>query len=152
MKALLNWLTQLVKTNEQREKRELELRQKERREKYQAPETQWEADKLWSMELMEWISKQTDPIVLASAACLVNSWEWPEWLPGAVGKYDPQTEPHKNIYTVDVYRMLKQKADSIMPGISQKVWASGEFRKVEPVEKEIKFTTMEGLTKGMFNG
>ena len=86
---------------------------------------------LWTPELIEWIGSTNDPVKLAVTSCIVNSREWPKWLPGKVGYYKKGGCKKELHYRVELYRILKDKSEKISPGLYQKIWLSKYYRTYE---------------------
>lgn len=105
-------------------------RKKEIIEDYDFSEIKRKNDSLefWTPELIEWIGQTNDAVKLAVASCLVNTHEWPAWLPGRPPNYDKKSESVELFYIVEVYRILKEKSESISPGLYDYIWLTNYYR------------------------
>jgi len=96
--------------------------------------------KYWTPEMIEWIGKETDPVKLAVASCLINAGEWPEWLPGK-----PEGELMTNVkidgirlfYDITVIEMLQEKSEAIAPGLYEYIRLTGYYRGID-FQKKLK--------------
>jgi hypothetical protein len=84
--------------------------------------------KFWTPDLIEWIGKENDPVKLAVASCLVNSHDWPEWLPGRPENYNKKAESPELYYIVELYKMLKSKSENIAPKLYNYIWLTNYYR------------------------
>jgi len=91
---------------------------------------------LYSPELVEWIAVTNDPILLSCAYYLINSWEWPYYLP------KPKPEFGVNLYgfikfrdyksyvfCTEIMRLLKDKTEALSPGVSKLIRMTRYYRK-----------------------
>lgn len=94
---------------------------------------------LFTPELLQWISSCTDAEKLASAYCLINTYDWPNYLPKPKEEYDlysggwNQTPDGKHNYksigfTTALMDMLEKKAEMLSPGLKQAVWMSKSYK------------------------
>lgn len=91
---------------------------------------------LYSPELLEWIGATNDPVLLSCAHHLINSWDWPVYLPKPKVEYDIQrhgwNEPkdYKSIaFTSHLMEQLKSKSEMLSPGLFQDLWMTKYYRK-----------------------
>lgn len=101
---------------------------------YQFERDKYDSYKYWTPELIEWLAKETDQLKLACGSCLINTNEWPDWVPGRPEGYKT---PEANtgallFFIVDVHRKLEAKAESIQPGVVQPIWMTGYYSTYEP--------------------
>ncbi len=98
---------------------------------------------LYSPELLEWIGATNDPVLLACASHLINTWDWPDYLPKPNDKYDIKShgwrsdpKDYKSIFfTQDLMKQLDRKAEMLSPGLSQNLWLTQHYRKYSTVDK-----------------
>jgi hypothetical protein len=81
--------------------------------------------------LLEWIAKETDPILLASAYCLLNTWDWPsfwqEVFPAPEDKNILDTPAYALTYPL--MDMCRKKAEALSPGLTQAVWMTSYYQR-----------------------
>lgn len=85
--------------------------------------------KFWTPELIEWIGRENDPVKLAVASCLVNSHQYPDWLPGKPINYGKISEGDELYYIVAVYDILKRKSERIAPELHSYIWLTEYYNK-----------------------
>ena len=98
-------------------------------------ERKFAALKYWTPELIAWISKTNDPMLLSVTSSVLNCHEWPKWLPSKIDKYETmhtekQEDTHSEqlFFCVELIDMLREKSNRISPGLHQKVWLTHAYR------------------------
>ena len=95
-------------------------------------ETEWErkinSRKYWTPELIEWIGNINCPIRLSVTSHLLNIRVWPEWLPSKPKEYHERDNDTILTFTVELLSMLRNKAESLSPGLHQKIWTTKYYR------------------------
>ncbi len=104
----------------------------------------WASDaKFYNDELILWIVNENDPIKLASAACLINCWDWPDFMPLPSGEYNFKRHGYTDNYLTydydqikffqDLMHNLERKCENISPGTYNLVWRTNMYRKYATV-------------------
>jgi hypothetical protein len=87
--------------------------------------------KYWTPELIEWMGNETNPVILATAACLLNTWIYPPFMPSNPGDYmrADENNPVLSYFISDLMKMLAKKSELICPGLYHKIWISNYYNK-----------------------
>lgn len=91
---------------------------------------------LYTPELLEWIGATNDPILLACAHHLINTFDWPDYLPKPKPEFDIKGHGHmttfdykSNLFTKDLMKQLKEKSEMLSPGLCQALWMTRYYKK-----------------------
>lgn len=106
---------------------------------------EYECFKLFTPELISWVNNCNDAELLASAYCIINCWEWPDFMPpmpvgyiessGGWGNKPGDPKDYTMIaFTQKLMGMLEGKAEKISPGLKQAIWMSKSYAKF-PTQK-----------------
>lgn len=85
----------------------------------------------WTPELIEWVGNENNPTTLAVASCLLNTWEYPSFMPSNPGDYSNahNDNPILSYFISDLREMLEAKSKSICPSLFQKIWISQYYKR-----------------------
>lgn len=91
---------------------------------------------LYTPELLEWIGATNDPILLSCAYHLLNSFDWPDYLPKPKPEYDiishgwyPKIDEKSTRFTSDLMNLLEKKSEMLSPGLFHTLWKTGYYKK-----------------------
>jgi hypothetical protein len=90
-------------------------------------------------DLVEWIGRTNDAVLLASGYCMLNCFEYPDFMPKPnegcmIQEQRWESEDYKSIKFInELMYILKIKADHISPGIVQLVWTTKYYRKFNSI-------------------
>lgn len=91
---------------------------------------------LYSPELLEWIGATNDPLLLSCAYHLINSFDWPDYLPKPNPEYDIKNHGWSNsrdyksiVFSENLMRQLKTKSEMLSPGLFQDLWMTNYYLK-----------------------
>lgn len=103
-------------------------------DEYKGRELQRKFDTLpfWTPELIEWIGKTTDPVLLSVTSCLVNSHRWPDWLPGKPERYEERMSGAPLHFVVAVHKLLEDKCEALSPGPYTYIWLTQYYKIYKP--------------------
>lgn len=82
-------------------------------------------------EFIMWVNNETDALKLSKAACILNTWAWPDFFPPMPEmtkeeRYDYYSPAFH--FSFIIQNLCKEKSEKIHPGLHQSVWLSGAFR------------------------
>lgn len=88
--------------------------------------------RFWTPELIEWIARENDPIVLSCTSHLINCGGWPDYLPSKPEGYplrDKSAERDLQLnFSCELLNMLSDKSDMLSPGLSKKIWLTEYYK------------------------
>lgn len=87
--------------------------------------------KYWTPELIEWVGNEKNPITLAVASCLLNTWTYPNFMPSNPGDYSNahKDNPALSFFISDLCEMLETKCESICPKLHYKIRVTNYYEK-----------------------
>lgn len=93
----------------------------------------------WTPELIEWVGNENNPTILAVASCLINTWEYPSFMPSNPGDYSTahKDNPILSYFISDLREMLETKSKSICPTLHHKIWISNYYMRFSSNNKNI---------------
>lgn len=88
--------------------------------------------RFWTPELIEWIARENDPIVLSCTSHFINCGGWPDYLPSKPEDYLPRDKSAERdlqlYFCYELLNMLSDKSDMLSPGLSKKIWLTEYYK------------------------